>query len=109
METHTPGAPRSTCEYAKVAEQIAEYVDLTPTQMAAKVRQLERDMYRAARRQGFKQAAAIHDLIKELRGQGFEARARRGAACPAQSLYAKSALICRQMGLYSGRSPPAKF
>jgi excinuclease ABC subunit B len=73
MEAHAPGAPRSAREYAKVAEQIAEYADLTPTQMAAKVKQLEKDMYRAARDLEFERAAAIRDQIKELRGMGLAA------------------------------------
>jgi excinuclease ABC subunit B len=41
--------------------------------MAAKVKQLERDMYRAARELEFERAAAIRDQIKELRGMGLAA------------------------------------
>jgi excinuclease ABC subunit B len=73
MEAHAPGAPKSAREYAKVAEQIAEYADLTPAQMAGKVKQLEKEMYRAARELEFEKAAAIRDQIKELRGMGLAA------------------------------------
>jgi excinuclease ABC subunit B len=41
--------------------------------MAAKVKALERDMYRAARELGFERAAAIRDQIKELCGRGLAA------------------------------------
>jgi len=73
MEAHVPGAPKSAREYARVADEIAEYADLTPAQMAAKVKQLEKDMYRAARELEFERAAAIRDQIKELRGRGLAA------------------------------------
>jgi len=73
FEAHASGAPRGAREYARVAEQIAEYADLTPAQMAAKVKALERDMYRAARELGFERAAAIRDQIKELCGRGLAA------------------------------------
>ncbi|WP_058557852.1 UvrB/UvrC motif-containing protein [Thiohalocapsa sp. ML1] len=73
FEAHASGAPRGAREYARVAEQIAEYADLTPAQMAAKVKALERDMYRAARELGFERAAAIRHQIKELCGRGLAA------------------------------------
>ncbi|WP_296898659.1 excinuclease ABC subunit UvrB [Thiohalocapsa sp.] len=73
MEAHVPGAPKSAREYARVADEIAEYADLTPAQMAGKVKQLEKEMYRAARELEFERAAAIRDQIKELRGRGLAA------------------------------------
>ncbi|MGB5831820.1 MAG: UvrB/UvrC motif-containing protein, partial [Thiohalocapsa sp.] len=73
MEAHTPGAPLKARDYARVAEEIAEYASLSPTQMAKKVKALEKAMYRAARDLEFEQAAAIRDQIKELRGRGLAA------------------------------------
>jgi excinuclease ABC subunit B len=73
MEAHVPGAPKSAREYARIADEIAEYADLTPAQMAARVKALEKDMYRAARELEFERAAAIRDQIKELRGRGLAA------------------------------------
>jgi excinuclease ABC subunit B len=73
MEAHTPGAPMKARDYAKVAEQIAEYADLTPAQMAKKVKTLEKQMYKAAKDLEFERAAAIRDQIKELRGLGLAA------------------------------------
>ncbi len=73
MEAHAPGAPKSARAYARVAEEIAEYADLTPAQMNAKVKALEKEMYRAARELEFERAAAIRDQIRELRGRGLAA------------------------------------
>jgi len=73
MEGATPGAPMGAQEYAKVAEEAAEYTSLTPVQMAKKIQALEKEMYRHAKDLEFEQAAAIRDRIRELRGQGLAA------------------------------------
>jgi len=73
LEAHTPGAPMKARDYAKVAEEIAEYADLTPVQMAKKVKALEKTMYKAARDLEFERAAAIRDQIKDLRARGLAA------------------------------------
>ena len=73
MEAHTPGAPMKARDYAKVADEVAEYANLTPQQMARRVKALEKDMYQAAKDLEFERAAAIRDQIKALRGRGLAA------------------------------------
>jgi len=73
METHVPGGPMKARDYAKVADAMAEYADLTPTQMAKKVKSLEKEMYRAAKELEFERAAALRDQIKTLRERGIAA------------------------------------
>jgi len=73
MEAHVPGAPMKARDYAKVADEMAEYADLSPAQMAKKVKSLEKAMYRAAKDLEFEKAAALRDQIKDLRGRGLAA------------------------------------
>ncbi|NBC49924.1 MAG: excinuclease ABC subunit UvrB [Gammaproteobacteria bacterium] len=73
MEAHAPGAPMKARDYAKVADEMAEYADLTPAQMAKKVKALEKEMYRAAKELEFERAAALRDQIKTLRARGIAA------------------------------------
>jgi len=73
LEGATPGAPMRVQEYAKVAEEAAEYASLTPGQMAKKIKALEKSMYRHAKELEFEQAATIRDHIRELRGRGIAA------------------------------------
>ncbi len=77
LEGATPGAATwsrgRAQEYAKVAEEVAEYASLTPAQMAKKLKALEKAMYRHAKELEFEQAAAIRDRIRELRGRGIAA------------------------------------
>ena len=73
LEGSTPGAPRSARAYARVAEEIAEYADLTPAQMAKKIKALEKEMYGYAKDLEFEKAAAVRDRIKELQGKGLAA------------------------------------
>ncbi|MBK1617358.1 excinuclease ABC subunit B [Lamprobacter modestohalophilus] len=73
LEAHTPGAPMKARDYAKVAEEMAEYADLTPVQMAKKVKSLEKAMYKAAKDLEFEKAAALRDQIKQLRARGLAA------------------------------------
>jgi excinuclease ABC subunit B len=60
-------------DYAKVAEDIAEYAALTPAQMARKLKALEKEMYRYAKDLEFEKAAAVRDRIRELQGRGIAA------------------------------------
>jgi excinuclease ABC subunit B len=71
LEGSTPGAPRSARAYARVAEEIAEYANLTPVQMAKKIKALEKEMYGYAKDLEFEKAAAVRDRIKELQGKGL--------------------------------------
>jgi len=73
LEGATPGAPMGTREYARVAEETAEYASLTPAQMAKKIKALEKEMYRHAKDLEFEKAAAVRDRIRELRGRGLAA------------------------------------
>jgi len=60
-------------DYAKVAEEIAEYAALTPAQMARRLKTLEKEMYRFAKDLEFEKAAAVRDKIRELQGRGIAA------------------------------------
>ncbi len=73
MEGALPGAPKSARDYARVAEEVAEYANLTPAQMARKIKALEKEMYQHARDLEFEKAAAVRDRIKELQGKGLAA------------------------------------
>ncbi len=68
-----PGAPMNPKDYAKVAEDVAEYAGLTPPQMARKLKALEKEMYQYARDLEFEKAAATRDRIHDLRGRGLVA------------------------------------
>jgi excinuclease ABC subunit B len=73
LEGSTPGGPRSAREYAKVAEETAEYASLTPAQMARKIKALEKEMYGYAKDLEFEKAAAVRDRLKELQMKGLAA------------------------------------
>ncbi len=73
MEGAYPGAPMRARDYAKVAEETVEYADLTPQQMARKIKALEKEMYRHAKDLEFEKAAAVRDRIRELQGRGLAA------------------------------------
>jgi excinuclease ABC subunit B len=73
MEAHVPGAPMKARDYAKVADEMAEYANLTPAQMAKKVKTLEKAMYKAAKDLEFEKAATLRDQIKQLRARGLAA------------------------------------
>ncbi|MCG7898813.1 MAG: excinuclease ABC subunit B [Candidatus Thiodiazotropha lotti] len=71
MEGAYPGAQMNAKGYAKVADQEAEYAQLTPKQMAKRVQQLEEQMYRHAQDLEFEEAAGIRDQIKNLQQKGL--------------------------------------
>jgi len=73
LESAMPGAPMKARAYARVAEEIVEYANLTPQQMAKKVKALEKEMYAFAKDLEFEKAAAVRDKIKELQGKGLAA------------------------------------
>jgi excinuclease ABC subunit B len=73
LEGALPGAPMKARAYAKVAEEVAAYADLTPQQMARRIKALEKEMYRHAKDLEFEKAAAVRDRIKELQGKGLVA------------------------------------
>ncbi len=71
LEGSTPGAPRTARAYARVAEEVAEYANLSPAQLARKIKVLEKEMYAYAKDLEFEKAAAVRDRIKELQGKGL--------------------------------------
>ncbi|MCG7982965.1 MAG: excinuclease ABC subunit B [Candidatus Thiodiazotropha lotti] len=71
MEGAYPGAQMNAKGYAKVADQEAEYAQLSPKQMAKRVQQLEEQMYRHAQDLEFEEAARIRDQIKDLQQKGL--------------------------------------
>jgi excinuclease ABC subunit B len=73
LEGAYPGAPMRARDYARVAEEVVEYADLTPQQMARKLKELEKEMYRYAKGLEFEKAAAVRDRIRELQGRGLAA------------------------------------
>ena len=73
LEGAAPGAPLRAREYARVAEEVAEYASLSPAQMARKIKTLEKKMYRHAKDLEFEQAAAVRDRIQELRSRRIAA------------------------------------
>ncbi|MCG8016313.1 MAG: excinuclease ABC subunit B [Candidatus Thiodiazotropha sp. 'RUGA'] len=71
MEGAYPGAQMNAKGYAKVADQEAEYAQMSPKQMAKRVQQLEEQMYRHAQDLEFEEAARIRDQIKGLQQKGL--------------------------------------
>ncbi|MCF7985132.1 MAG: excinuclease ABC subunit UvrB [Thiohalocapsa sp.] len=73
MEASAPGAPMRARDFAKVADDIAEYANLSPAQMSRKIKALEKEMYRHAKDLEFEKAAAIRDRLKDLKARGIAA------------------------------------
>ena len=73
LEGAYPGAPMRARDYARVAEEVVEYANLTPQQMARKLKELEKEMYRYAKGLEFEKAAAVRDRIRQLQGRGLAA------------------------------------
>lgn len=59
-------AAPSSQRFLKVAESMAPYAALSPTQLAQKIKQLEQQMYQHAKNLEFEQAAALRDQLQEL-------------------------------------------
>ncbi|QSX75160.1 excinuclease ABC subunit UvrB [Lysobacter arenosi] len=57
----------------KVAEDLAEYARLSPSQFAARIKALEQQMYQHARDLEFEEAAAVRDQLRQLKDAGFAA------------------------------------
>ena len=67
MEGASAGVRGNPRQYARVAEEIAEYAALSPTELNRRIRQLEAEMQEHARNLEFEEAAAIRDRIREMR------------------------------------------
>ncbi len=57
----------------KVADSLADYAKLSPSQFAAKIKALETQMYQHARDLEFEEAAAVRDQLRQLKDAGFAA------------------------------------
>jgi excinuclease ABC subunit B len=73
MEGAYPGAQMNPKRYAKVAEEELAFAELSPKQMAKRLRQMEEQMYRHAQNLEFEEAARIRDQIKSLQERGLVA------------------------------------
>ena len=72
MEGAHAGSPQTAQEYAKVAEEMAEYAAMTPKKLSAKIKKLEQQMYNHAQNLEFEEAARVRDEIKILEQRSFE-------------------------------------
>lgn len=68
-----PEALKARGKGRKVAETAADYAALSPAQFAARIKQLEQQMYQHARDLEFEQAAAVRDELRKLKDAGFAA------------------------------------
>jgi excinuclease ABC subunit B len=68
-----PEALKARGRARRAAEEQAEYAALSPTQFAARIKQLEQQMYQHARDLEFEQAAAVRDQLRQLKDAGFGA------------------------------------
>lgn len=66
LEAAYPGAPMSAKNFARVAEEISEYGELGSDKLSAKIKELEKKMFKHAQELEFEQAAKIRDQIKKL-------------------------------------------
>ncbi|MGD8843535.1 MAG: excinuclease ABC subunit UvrB [Gammaproteobacteria bacterium] len=66
MEGAHAGPVTGVERYARVAEEVAEYATLSPEQVARKVKQLEKQMYRHAQNLEFEEAAQVRDRIRRI-------------------------------------------
>jgi excinuclease ABC subunit B len=64
--------PRQRGRRGGKREETRVYAKLTPAQMAARIAELEKRMYRHARELEFEAAAKLRDEINELKQRGFE-------------------------------------
>ncbi len=66
MEGGYPGAPGSSRQYAKVADEVARYAAMSAEELAMQIKQLEKQMFQHAQNLEFEQAAQLRDRIKML-------------------------------------------
>ena len=71
MEGAYGGSHGSARQYAKVAEEIAEYATLSSKELEKKVRQLEQRMYEHAQNLEFEEAAHLRDEVKKIQEAGM--------------------------------------
>ncbi len=66
MQMDRPGAPGSTGEARKVAEEAARYATMSPAKLSRKLRDLEQQMFHHARDLEFEEAARLRDEIQRI-------------------------------------------
>jgi excinuclease ABC subunit B len=71
LEARYPGGQVSARQYAKVAEEEAEYAAMTPAQMAKHLKSMEDQMYEHAKNLEFEDAAKVRDQIRQLQDKGL--------------------------------------
>ena len=71
MEGAYGGSHGSAKQYAKVAEEIAEYAALSSKELEKKVKQLEQRMYEHAQNLEFEEAAHLRDEVKKMQEAGM--------------------------------------
>jgi excinuclease ABC subunit B len=58
-------------QYARVAEEVAEYAALPAAELSKKIKQMEQQMYDHARNLEFEEAARLRDQIKQIQDAGM--------------------------------------
>jgi len=71
LEVGQADAPPPAREYAKVAEEAAQYATESPAALMKKIKKLEQAMYRHARDLEFEEAAKLRDEIQRIREFGL--------------------------------------
>jgi len=67
MEGAYPGVPGNAKRFAKVAEEVVEYAGLSPSQLAKKLEEMEKQMYQHAQNLEFEEAARLRDKVQHIR------------------------------------------
>jgi len=72
MEGAYAGSPGTPRRFARVAEEMSRYADLSPEELTRRIDDLERRMYKHAENLEFEEAARLRDEAKRLRDMGLE-------------------------------------
>jgi len=67
----------SASQYAKVAEEVLRYANMTPKQLEREIKSLEQQMYEHARNLEFEEAATIRNKIREIKEENLGFRGTR--------------------------------
>jgi excinuclease ABC subunit B len=71
MEVDRPGAPGSRRTLQRVAEEAAEYANMSPVELAKRIKALEQQMYHHAQDLEFEEAARVRDEIQRMQQYGL--------------------------------------
>ena len=71
LESGYPGVPGKPRQFAKVAEEMAEYMGMSAKELEKQVKALEEKMYQHARNLEFEEAARVRDTIRKLQEQNL--------------------------------------